>query len=201
MPNASSKKQPGPLTSPIYRVNLLVQKGQALKLEVRLMKWILASGRFIVVIVEIIVITAFIYRYKLDTDLADLQERINEQVPYIKSLKNDELALKQVQFQLSTIRQTRSESPDFVDTLNKIASLTPRSIRLTNITFEVAEPPTKAAFTINGQTPSNLELSAFINALKQDPQFSDINLSNISFESQTTFAITGTAIKVPGRKN
>lgn len=177
--------------SPIYKVNLLIQKGEQLKLPARLIKWTLASGRFIVVFVEIIVISAFVFRYKLDTDLADLQDKINETVPYLESLKNDEQELRTTQFQLASIKSIRHNGKSFPEILKEVAHLTPQTIKLTNINLDRSANSSKTSLTITGQTPSNLELSAFIKALKKDSVFKDINLTNISFDNQTTFTITG----------
>lgn len=177
---------------PIFRVNLLTRKEEQLKLQVRLIKWLLSSGRFIVVFVELLTIGAFVYRYKLDTDLADLQDKIKEQVLYIQSLKNDEALIRQTQFQLTTIKQSRSEGADYASVLLKISQLTPKNITLINITTSRTQSFPKTTFTITGETPSNLELSAFIRALQKDPVFADAALTNVSFEGTTTFTISGT---------
>lgn len=192
----SGKKQP---QNNLFKVNLLLNKNEQVKLQVKLLKWVLSSGRFIVVFVELIVIMAFVYRYKLDGDLADIQEKINEQVPYIESLKNDEILIRETQFQLSTIKQIKSSSPDFPQVLVKLSELTPKTIRLTGISFDRSQVLTRTTMSITGQTPSNLELSAYIKALQKEPTFTEISLTNISFEGQTTFTITG-SISTKGGK-
>lgn len=186
------------LTSSIFKVNLLIRKGEPVKIQTELLKWLLSSGRFIVVFVELIVIGAFIYRYKLDADLADIQEKIKEQIPYIQSLKDEELLLKKTQFQLATIRQMKNENLVYEKTIIKIAQLTPKNIKLTGLTLDQPGSSLKTSISIMGQTPSNLELSAFIQVLQKDPAFSNITLTNISFEGQTTFTITGTLTEAAG---
>lgn len=178
-------------SSNLFKVNLLIHKGDQAKLYIRMFHWILSSGRFIVIVVELVVIGAFVMRYKLDGELIDLQEKIKEQIPYIQSLAEDETAIRQVQFQLSTIKQTKNDGLLFPAALVKVASLTPKSIRLTTVTVDRTQSFPKTTLFISGQTPSNRELSAFIQLLQKDPAFSDINLTNISFEGQTVFTITG----------
>lgn len=178
-----------------FQINLLVRKGEQLKTPERLIKWVLSSGRFIVVLVELVTIGAFVGRYKLDAELADLQEQIKEKVPYIESLRADETLIRQTQFQISTIKQTKNESPDFVQTVSKIASLTPKNIRIANIALDQTQSFPKTLFTISGTTPSNIELSVFISALQKDPTFADVTLTNISFEGQTVFTLTGSLTK------
>ncbi len=179
------------MPKPALKINFLVHKGENVPLPARFLKWILSSGRFIVIVVEIIVIGAFVYRYKLDADLVSLQEEIVQQSSYVESLKNDENLIRQTQFQLSSIRTVKTTRVDYPAILTKIATLTPQTTRLTNISIDKAADLSKVNITISGRTPSNVELSAFIKALQKDPIFSEIALSNISFESQTVFTITG----------
>lgn len=174
-----------------FKVNLLIHKEDQPKIYLRFLKWLLSSGRFILVFVELLTIGAFVYRYKLDTDLIDIQEKIKEQIPYIQSLKRDEILIRQTQFQLATIKQIKQSNPDYTTTLLKIAQLTPQNIKLTSIALDRTQTFPKVSITINGQTSSNIELSAFIKALQKDPVFTDITLTNISFEGQTMFTITG----------
>ncbi|RJP47240.1 MAG: hypothetical protein C4584_00715 [Armatimonadetes bacterium] len=193
-------KNPG-VKKTLFKVNLLIIKGEQIKLHLKLLKWILSSGRYIIIIVELIVISAFVARYKLDSDLLNIQEQISEQVPFIKSLENDELLIRQTQFQLNTIRQIKNEAPDFARILSTIAKLTPRNTQLINIGINRTENIGKTNLSISGRTVSNLELSAFINALEEEPIFTEVTLTNISFEGQTVFTITAALSPGQGRKS
>ncbi len=186
------------LANNLFKINLLIHKGENIKWYYKLLKWVLSSGRYIVIFVEIIVIGAFVFRYKLDTDIADLQDQIQDLIPYIKSYANDEKALRQMQFQLSTIQQTRSQNPDYSQIIMKIAKVTPQTIKLTNINMDKGQAVGQISLSITGQTPSNTDLSAFIKALQADTTFANINLTNIAFEVQTTFTITGNIISKGG---
>lgn len=183
-----SSKKP---TSSLFKVNLLIHKGDQPKLYTRLLKWLLSSGRYIVIVVELITIGAFIFRYKLDGDLADLHDQIKQKPPYIQSLKNEEIIIRETQFQLTTIKQIKVDSPDFATIFAKIALLTPKNIKLTNISLERTQTFPKTSLIITGSTPSSSELSAFLRSLQKDPTFTEITLTNISFEETTNFTLTG----------
>jgi hypothetical protein len=175
----------------LFKVNLLIHKGEQEKIITKLIRWALSSGRFIVIVVEIITISAFVYRYKLDADLNDLQEQINEKIPYIKSLSADENKIKLTQFQISEISKLKSERVDFAIPLTEISKIIPKNIQLTTINFDRAQAYPETSLSIIGQTPSNLELAYFIKELQSDPMFTNIALSNISFDNQITFTIIG----------
>lgn len=75
--------------------------------------------------------------------------------------------------------------------LKTLTTIIPQSIKLNNITFDRGLSYPKTSVTITGESPSNIELSIFIKELQKNPVFSDINLTNISFDKQTVFTITG----------
>lgn len=195
-----SKKHKDSQPVPSFKVNLFIHKGEEPPIYTKLIKWALSSGRFIVVVVELIVIGAFVYRYKLDADLVNLQERIKEQIPYIKTLTENETLIRKAQFKLSSVKKVRTGTPKYSEILAKVALVTPKSIQLNNITFSLGDDTnsSKVMLTISGRTPSNLEVSAFIQALKKMSELTEVSLSNISFDEQTTFTITATLAQVVG---
>lgn len=174
----------------LFDINLLIHWGEEEKLYSKLVKWALSSGRFIVILVEMITIGAFVYRYKLDADLADLTEQINGKIPYINSLSEDEKLIKRTQFQLSTTSQLKAEKVNYISSLQNLVKIIPTNIKFTNITFDRTASYPETTLLITGETPSNLELSAFMRELKKSPNFSNIDLTNITFDKQITFTIT-----------
>lgn len=179
---------------PVLRisVNLLHPKEVPAKLPERFLKWLINYGRFIVIVVEIVVVASFIARFKYDADLDELKRKINLDLPYVEGLSTDEALIKQTQLRLSTINNSYNNSPEWVNTLSKINSLIPLNIKFSTFVIENSAPPKGLTFKINASTPSNSELSVFLNNLRGDQSFKDITLVNISFEQeQIIFSITG----------
>lgn len=177
--------------SNLLKVNLLYHPEDQLKLHIRLFKWALSYGRYIVVIVELIVIGAFVFRYKLDADSVSLQEQIQSQEAYVKSLSTVETTLKTTQYQLSEIAKYKSENPDYKQFFTKLAAITPKTIKLNVVDLTKGETVGKMDLTITGVTPSNVELSAFMKALQKEPMLENMTLANIAFDGSTTFTISG----------
>jgi Tfp pilus assembly protein PilN len=195
---AGPAQQSAPIKN-LLKTNLLVRSSDRLKLHVRLIKWLLSSGRYIVIIVEMIVIGAFVYRYKLDADLVSLQEEIAQQSAYVQSLKRDEDLIRLTQFQLSSIRAAKSADLNVAGFMGRIAFLTPKNVRLTTLSVSNGggKLTEKSNFNLVGNTSSNSEVTIFLKSLQQDPMFEDVTLANISFEGSTVFTITG-ALKGKG---
>ncbi len=175
------------------RLNLLYPQGIPQKLPIRFLKWLLSYGRYIVVFVEFIVILTFLARFKLDTDLDNLTKQVNNQVPYVEGLALDETLIKQTQQRLALIKTTYTKQTFWSQTLSKISSQTPQSIHIT--TINLSPDSNVLNFKITAQTNSNSDLAIFLNGLKNEPKFQNVNLSTISFDQgQLIFSITGIAI-------
>lgn len=175
-------------------LNLLYPQGIPQKLPVRFLKWLISYGRFIVVIVEIVVLVSFALRFKFDADLADLKEKINSQVPFLESLVLDEALIKQTQLRLASIRSTYTFAPMWSKTLTELSSQMPTGIKLTSLNLERAPQDSGLTFKVGAQTPSNNDVAVFLTSLKRSQFFKDINLASVSFDQGViVFTIIGTA--------
>lgn len=170
------------------KLNLLKPQSSPEKLPVRLVAWLLSSGRYIFAVVNALVLIAFITRFKLDADLASKNEAIAEQVPYIESLRPYEFLIRGTQLKLLTIDTVKKNALDWPLLLKKIADQVPKSITITGINID--NNVSSANIHISGQTQFNSDITSFVVGLKRDNTFSNINLSSISLEQSTIkFAI------------
>lgn len=161
-------------------LNLLKPQNNPEKIFVKLVRWLLSTGRYIFIFVEGVVLLAFISRFKLDADLASKKEAIDQQIPYIESLRPYELTIRQTQLKLATIDTIKTSSPNFGEILKKIANQTPLGVRVVSINLQ--KNVSQVTIQINGQSQNNSDLSIFLAGLKQDPNFSDVNIVSISLE-------------------
>lgn len=173
MPKSSSPR----LT---IHLDLLKPQSNPEKIFVKLMRWLLRTGRFIFVFVEAVVLVAFIARFKLDADLASKKEAVEQQIPYIESLKNIEILIRQTQLKLSTLNSLHSNYPDYGQILKKIADQTPIGVKIINLNLE--KNVAVVTIHLNAQAQSNNDVATFVGGLKQDPQFSDVTISSIGLE-------------------
>lgn len=174
---------PKPKSGLTINLDLLKPQSNPEKFLVRLMKWLLSTGRFIFIFVESLVLIAFIARFKLDADLASKKEAIEEQIPYIDALKSSEVLIRQTQFKLSTIESIKTTSADFATILNKISSQTPTDVKITNI--NLVKNIDNISIHINAQTQSNNNLTNFTTGLKEEEGFSNVNLVSVSLEQNS----------------
>lgn len=172
-------------------LNLLHPKELQAKLSEKFLKWLISYGRFIVILVEIIVVGAFLARFKLDADLDDLKRNIGRDLPYIEGLATDEILINQTQTKLALIDKTYQNSDKWQQTILDLAAQTPGSIQFIGLLLEEKDEK-NTNFKINGSTISNVDLGIFLSNLRNQDNLSDINLANISFDDeQIVFSVTG----------
>lgn len=162
------------------KLDLLKPQSNPEKFFTKLIHWLLSSGRFIFVFVEALVLIAFAARFKIDADLAAKKEAIEEQIPYIESLKPYELLIREVQLKLLTINNTKKNSPDWNNIFKKIADQTPVGVKIYSIKLEKSVDI--ANIHITGQTINNSDLTSFTIGLKSDPAFTAVNLVGVGLE-------------------
>lgn len=171
-------------------INLLRPQGLSDQFVVKLIRWLLTTGRFIVVIVEAVVLVAFVVRFKYDFDLETLSDNINQQIPVVQSYKNDEVIIRQTQKQLSLIKQLRTSSPDYPSIIKELSSQTPQGVKLNSLNLEKTD--SSVLIRLTGEVINSGDLSAFLQGLKGDKNFSDINLESISLSKDIiNFSIKG----------
>ena len=189
-----SLNKPFPLTPlPLYNVtmskknsklaihlDLLKPQSNPEKLFARLLRWLLSTGRYIFVFVEALVLIVFIARFKLDEDLESKKEAIEQQIPYIESLKPVEILIRQTQLKLSTISSFRETFADYPLILKKIADQTPAGVKIISINF--AKNVTRITINLNATASNNNDLAVFINGLREDSLLKEVTTTGIGFE-------------------
>lgn len=152
----------------------------------KFIKWLLTVGRYIVIFTELIVILAFLSRFKLDRDLTDLYKQIENKQEMIQSYADFEANFRFLQEQLSTIQTLREEQLQTKQLMEEISALTPIDVYFSDL----AVTSDKASFTANALSEAGL--ATFINNLKRSDRFSDLEIGNLSIGTGEGVGITFT---------
>ena len=173
----------------IIHLDLLKPQSDPEKILVKLVRWLLSTGRYIFIFVEAIVLIAFVARFKLDEDLASKKEAIEQQIPYIESLKSSEILIRQTQLKLSTIDSFYNTYPDYGQILKRIADQLPAGVKIINLTMET--DVTKVVIHLNAVAQNNNDVANFLAGLKQDQLFSEVDTTGIGFDKGSlNFSLT-----------
>ena len=149
----------------------------------KVLKWALTVGRYIVIVTELIVILAFLSRFKFDRDLTDLNEEIKQKQAVVQSSAQFEEKFRFLQKQLLTIETLEKKRLQTNKVSTELASLTPIDVYLSDLNIAEKEVSLTATALSEGG------LATFLNSLKKSTFFEKITLAQVSSGSQETIGI------------
>lgn len=139
----------------------------------KFLSWVLTYGRYIIIGTEVIVLCAFLFRFKLDRELMDLSDEVKKQQTMIESFREIEEQTRALQKHLTTIKLLGKGNPAPTEIMNSLASLTPQDVIFSQLKVSSSKINLSAtAFSLGG-------FSAFLEALKQSKEFKDISLDKL----------------------
>jgi Tfp pilus assembly protein PilN len=179
------------------RINLLPQMEFNTTFWGRTLLWALSSFRIIVILVEMVVMLAFMSRFWLDAKSNDLNDAIKQKSGVVLAFSDFEKEFKNTQKRLAIFSQVASNSDITSSSLIKITSYLPDEITLTNYSV------TSGQIEIKGKAASEVAVAQLSANLKNDKQtFSNIVVAGMTtnnedptaFDFDLKFSITGKAV-------
>jgi Tfp pilus assembly protein PilN len=162
------------MAAPKSKIELLPQEDWEKTSFGRFLKWLLTVGRYIVIFTELIVILAFLSRFKLDRDLTDLYDQIEQKQAIIQSSADFQADFRYLQKRLATIKGLRNEQLLTMRLLEEISALTPIDVSFSDLRIQGR----RASFT--AEALSEAGLATFINNMKKSPRFSELSIDSLS---------------------
>ncbi len=155
-------------------INLLPSAQWSYSLPAFLLKWVVSYGRYVLVITELIVILAFLSRFKLDQDLMDLEDKIATNKTILESSVKFEEKIKQITEKQNFILSEWKKQPLWSVYLNTLTRLLPKGVTLVSIEVD------KEKMNLTGSSVNETELAYFINNLKTSKAFKKIRVEKVS---------------------
>lgn len=141
--------------------------------------WALSVGRWVVVITELIVISAFLSRFYLDRRIADLHDEIFQKQAIVKALADFESDFRFLQFRLETIKQiNRLATPNQI--INEIVSNVPSDVTLSGLKYE------EGNVEIEAVSFSQYGIDVFLNQLSLSKNLDKVRLAEVTKEKDKT---------------
>lgn len=150
--------------------------------------WALTIGRALIIFVEVIALSALLYRFILDNQLRDVHTKIKQEQAILESQKKNEDTYKNLQDRLSIISLVSDKGSESVRIFKDIVSFAPLGMTFSNISL------TETAVRIETNVSSVLPLSYFINSLKTHKDVESISIDKI--ENKTASAVITVSISV-----
>ncbi len=155
-----------------FDLNLLPKEVWEKGIIGQLLTWTLSVGRYVVVFTELIVISAFLYRFGLDRVLTDLRASIKDKQAVITGFGDLEASFRLAQKQLTTIKAV-SDQPRVLNALDTLGRMTPTDAILISVTI------TNETVVVEGTVASQAGLATILSQAQAQPEFSDVVLENV----------------------
>lgn len=140
--------------------------------------------RYILVITQLVVIGVLFYRFRVDQNIIDLKESIDQKKEIVQVVKPILAESEKIQNKINAAKSLINNQNAFFDTVNYILSIFPESLFLDNLTIE------KKTIQLDGFATDPRQLQLFYFKLKNEGKFSSVNLGDVKrTESGYSFSI------------
>lgn len=136
--------------------------------------WVLTVGRYIVILTELVVIIAFLSRFKIDRDLANLYEQTEIKAAQVEALSNVENQFLQTQKRLKAVKELIDSGQSQYQSLKTFVSYIPDTVILEELELSFKEISAQGvAISVSG-------LEYLTQQLVASEMFTDVELGKIS---------------------
>jgi hypothetical protein len=170
-------------------VNLLPPSEFELSFWGRFLKWAVTTGRYIIILTELVVIIAFLSRFKLDEELRNVNEKIQTQVNYLESEQPRLQEFLSVQKRIGLVGMAVQKSSSISGVLKYLEQRKPPEITITQQTVARNE------LTISATTLSETALGKMMLDMSRDRIWRSLDLTQIVSDTSTGIKFTLTAYK------
>ena len=159
-------------------VNLLPKTAWETSFWGRFFKWALTAGRYIVILTELVVIAAFLSRFKLDRDYSDLGDRISGKKAVLTSMAETEKKFRLAQERLVESGKILENQQKVMEELDKLTAKIPPGVTLTNLAIS------KKEISVTGIADNDGGVGVFLSRLAADKSWKKVNVAGLEAREQ-----------------
>lgn len=166
-------------------INLLKNK-QGVFVD-KFVDWALTVGRLLVIVTELIALSAFLYRFSLDRQIIDLHGKIKQQESVVKTLRNSEDKYRNLQDRLALALNFSNSGAEKIKIFQDVVSFAPGGVTVSNLIMH------ETRISINAIAQNTSSLNLFTNSLKTYPKIRRLNLDSIQIKPSSGLIVSFTA--------
>ena len=149
--------------------------------------WALTVGRLLVIVTELIALSAFLYRFSLDRQIIDLHPKIKQKESIVKALKNNEDKYRNLQDRLALALNFSNSGKEKIKIFQDILSFAPDGLTIGNLVMH------ETRLSINATAQNTSSLNLFTNSLKTYAKIRSLNLDSIQIKPSSGLIVSFTA--------
>lgn len=139
----------------------------------RFVNWALNIGRAVIIVTEIIALTAFLYRFSLDRQLIDLASKIRSEQAVLNLLAENERVYRNLQNRLTLASTVSKQGRDKVKLIKDIINFAPNGLTFNNI--HITEDRTRISADVNSVST----LSNFVESIRSYEEIEKVSIDKI----------------------
>jgi len=152
-------------------INLL--KSSKNEIFEKFIDWALTIGRLLVIITEIVALSAFIYRFSLDRQLIDLHEKIKQEEAIVSFFKKKEDTYRNLQDRIKIASTHYPLSQAKLKISQDVINLAPNGMTFNEITVS------ESSINISANFQSSSSLKTFIDSLRSYKPVKGVSINQI----------------------
>lgn len=155
----------------------------------RFFTWALSIGRILVIGTEAVALGAFLFRFGLDRQILDLNDRIKQEKVIVNLLKTNETTYRNLQDRLTLAKNIDTDTTARLKTVKDITGFFPSDMILQDIFLSTTD------VHIDASVGSIVSLSNFVKKLKAYTPIAKVSIDRLENKSSTgEFTIGVTAV-------
>jgi len=145
----------------------------------RLFYWLTTVGRWVIVLTELIVVSAFISRFWLDRKNSDLSEVLRQQQTILESTQDFEKEFTVFQQKLKTIKDFYANQPDYTQKITSLINGTPSDIVYNNLSIKKDRVSNIISADASLTAFREESIVSFISNLMVNPAIQNVDINQI----------------------
>ncbi len=154
-------------------INLLLLDSNDFSFSGQLLSWAFTYGRYIIIITQIIVLSVFFARFKLDRDHTDLKEAVTQKQAILESVTDLETEIHKVQKRLTDIKNIAENQNIIINILHFLQENTPTDTLFSSLSISSKK------IVFNASARNLRSFSFLLSKLQQSDKFSEVTLEDI----------------------
>ena len=158
------------------------EKFEEYSLPKKLTTWIINIGRVIIIVTELIAFSVFVGRIKLDRELTDLTEALENQLVILDNAQEFETNFRDTQTRLTIIKELKQRQAPSTKILAFFSSTLPKAATLTGLTLQPNMDKNESYLMAKTDTVTGFARA--VHQLKDSPQTKEIALTSGRFSAK-----------------
>ncbi len=143
----------------------------------RFLKWAVSAGRYIIILTELVVIMAFLSRFKLDRDMSIISSEIEGEKNVLETSFKMETEFRSIQKRLVAVNSLEKLQMGADDLIERVVSRFPSEAKMTSVYVN------RSGIEIVGTTLTENSLGELLLRLSQDGKWKAVDLADVTADT------------------